>query len=119
MHRGERQLHLGLDARDLRDTEPGRLASGIPQQRRLPDARLATNDEDGALTPAHIRQQPIDQLPLAGPSEEPPRTGGGHLSVEPKRARARRPVTVPERWRRTPGRDQGIHGCELGPEPRL
>jgi hypothetical protein len=41
---GERQLHLRLDARDLRDAESGRLPSGVAQQRGLADARLAADD---------------------------------------------------------------------------
>jgi hypothetical protein len=44
MHRGERQLHLSLDAGDPRHTKIRSLPSGVLQQRRLSDARLATDD---------------------------------------------------------------------------
>jgi hypothetical protein len=85
---------------------------------------------------AHIIKQLVDQLPLAGPSEEPRRTRGDHLSTQPRRAeRARgkgRPssslradhdiadlVAPPERWGAARGIDQGIHGRDRSPEPRL
>jgi hypothetical protein len=44
MHAGERQLHLGLDACDLRDTKVRGPSCGVPQQRGLSDASLATDD---------------------------------------------------------------------------
>ena len=78
MHAGERQLHLGLDTRDLRDTKAGSLSYGVPQQRRLPDARLATDDENGALTLAHIRQQLVEHFALASPAQETWSTVGAH-----------------------------------------
>ena len=52
----ERQLHLGLDPRDLRDPEAGRLLGGVSQQRRLADARLAADDQDGAAAVARVVQ---------------------------------------------------------------
>jgi hypothetical protein len=54
MDPGERQLHLRLHTRNLRHTGSRGLTSGVPQQRRLSDARLASDDQDGALTPAHV-----------------------------------------------------------------
>jgi hypothetical protein len=44
MDRGEREFHLRLYARDLRDTKPSGLPSGVPQQGGLSDARLAPDD---------------------------------------------------------------------------
>ena len=78
MDSGERELHLRLHARDLRHTESRGIASGVPEQRRLSDARLASDDEDGAATLARVSQQPGEHLALAGPVKEPGRKGGGH-----------------------------------------
>ena len=61
----ERQLHLGLDARDLRDAEARRLLSAVLQQRRLADTRLAPDDQDRALAATHVLQQPAQPLALA------------------------------------------------------
>ena len=77
MDPGERQLHLGLDARDVRDAEAGGLPGRVAQQRRLPDARLAADDQDGALPVARVCEQAVEQLPLAGPAQEPG-AGRGH-----------------------------------------
>ena len=77
MDPGERQLHLRLHARELRDPEAGGLASGVPQQRGLADARLAADDQDLALAPAHVRQQSIEHVALAGPAHEPRRRVAG------------------------------------------
>jgi hypothetical protein len=52
----ERQLHLRLDACDLGDPEPRSLPSGVAQECRLSDTRLAADDEDSALAPAHVLQ---------------------------------------------------------------
>jgi hypothetical protein len=81
MQAGERQLHLGLDTCDLRDTKARSLSYGVPQQRRLPDAGLATDDQNGAVTPAHIRQQLVEHFALASPAQETWSTVGGHLTT--------------------------------------
>jgi hypothetical protein len=81
MHAGERQLHLGLDAGDLRDPKTRSLGGGVAQQRRLSDPRLATDDQDGALTLAHICQQSLERLALAGPAQQAQRRVGGHLAA--------------------------------------
>jgi hypothetical protein len=78
MDTGERQLHLGLDTCDLRDTKVGSLSCGVPQQGGLSDASLATDDEDSALTLAHVRQQPVEHFALASPAQESWSTVGGH-----------------------------------------
>ena len=77
---GERQLHLRLHARDLRHTESRGPTSGVPEQRRLSDARLASDDQDGALTLARLCQEPVEHFALAGPVKKPGRRGGGHLA---------------------------------------
>jgi hypothetical protein len=50
------------------DTEARRLTSGVLQQRRLADASLAPDDQDGALTAAHVREQVVDHHALVGPA---------------------------------------------------
>ena len=87
MDPGERQLHLRLHARDLRHTESRGTTSGVPKQRRLSDARLASDDEDGALTLAHVCQEPVEHFALAGPVKKPGRKGGGHLAGNANRSR--------------------------------
>jgi hypothetical protein len=82
MDPGERELHLRLHARYLRHAESRGLTGGVPQQRRLSDARLASHDQDGALTPAHVCQEPVEHLPLAGPVEKPGRQGGRHFAAK-------------------------------------
>ena len=69
MHSRERQLHLGLDSDDPGDSKSGRLPSAIVQERRLADARLATDDENCTLPAAHVRHQPVEHLTLAGPAQ--------------------------------------------------
>ena len=54
MDPGERQLHLRFRAGDLHHTESRGTIGGVAEQRRLSDARLASEDEEGALTPAHV-----------------------------------------------------------------
>ena len=66
-----RSLHLRLHTRDLRHTEPRGLPSGVPQQRCLSDARLASHGQDGALTPTHVFQEPVEHLAFAGPVKQP------------------------------------------------
>jgi hypothetical protein len=85
MDPGERELHLRLHARDLRDTESRGMTSGVPQQRRLSDAGLASHDQDGALTPAHVCQEPVEHLALAGPVEKSGRKGGRHFAGKANR----------------------------------
>src|ERR671910_1520240 len=80
MDPGERELHLRLHARDLRHTESRGMTSGVPEQRRLSDARLASDDQDGALTLAYLGQELSEHLALAGPVKEPGRRSGGHLA---------------------------------------
>ena len=58
----ERQLHLRLDAGDLRDPEARRLPSAVVQERGLADARLAADDQDRALAAADVLQQPVERL---------------------------------------------------------
>ncbi len=56
MDRRERQFHLGLDTFELDDQHARGLPRGVPQQRGLPDARLATDDQHGALAVAGLSE---------------------------------------------------------------
>ena len=78
VHPGERQLHLCLDARDLRDAKTGRLTGAVVQQRSLPDPSLPPNDNDRAPAVTDIVHQPVEQLTLLGSSEYRGRTARGH-----------------------------------------
>src|SRR5260370_40122398 len=78
MQPGERQLHLGFDAGDVGDSESGSLASSVAEEGRLSDTGLTTDDQDRALPPTHVLQQPIQRLALAGPAPEPRRAMGDH-----------------------------------------
>jgi hypothetical protein len=55
------------------------VTSGVPEQLRLSDAGLASDDEDAALTLAHACEEPVERFPLAGPVEKPGRNGVRHL----------------------------------------
>ena len=74
----ERQLHLGLDAGEPRDAEARRLPGAMVQQRRLADARLAADDQHRALAAAHVLQQPVERLALAGSAQQDRGTARGH-----------------------------------------
>jgi hypothetical protein len=67
----ERQLHLSFHARNRGDSETRSLASGTPQQRRLSDTRLSTDDQDRALPPPDVLKQPVHDRALARPAPEP------------------------------------------------
>src|ERR671934_181118 len=79
MDSGERQLHLRLRAGDLRHTKSRGAASGVAEQRSLADARLASDDQDGALIFARVCEEAVERFALAGPVEERGRESGGHL----------------------------------------
>jgi hypothetical protein len=88
MDAGERELHLRLHTRDLRHPESRGMTSGVPKQRGLPDARLASDDQDAALTLAHVGQEAVEGFALAGPVKEPGRKGDGHRRetlIDPRR----------------------------------
>ena len=75
---GEGQLHLGLDTRDLRDSEAGRLPGAVAQERRLAHSGLTTDDEDRALAATGIVQQPVEHATLGGPAAERRGALSGH-----------------------------------------
>ena len=70
---GEGELHLRLDAGHAGHPETGRLGDQMSQQFRLADPRLSPHDQDGALTASHVRDEPSQDLQLAGPAEQPGR----------------------------------------------
>jgi hypothetical protein len=110
MDPGERQLHLRLGARDLRHTESRGLTSGVPQQRRLSDARLASDGQDGTLTLVHVCQELGEHFALAGPVKKPGRKGGGHLA-----GNANRPATLNLRRESNDGCNGWRRALTVGP----
>ena len=78
---GEWQFHLRLDSGDLNDLETAGLTHRMPQQSRLPDARLAAYDEHPALPPSDVLEQPVQSFELAGPAAERRRALDGHRST--------------------------------------
>jgi hypothetical protein len=70
MQARERQLHLGLDARDLGHSEAASLPSGVREERRLPDPGLAPYEEDRALAPSSSLKQPVQRIALPGPAQK-------------------------------------------------
>ena len=86
MQSGKRQLHLGLDARDLREPKTGRLPRRVAHQGRLSDAGLTSNDEYRALAASHIPEEPVQRFALTGPAPKRLPARGVHrpLSVNAK-----------------------------------
>ena len=70
---GERELHLGLDARRPGDPASLRGRRQVPQQRGLADPRLAAQDQHPALARAHSRDEPVQRVALADTVEQPRR----------------------------------------------
>jgi hypothetical protein len=69
------------------------MTSGVPEQLRLSDAGLASDDQDGALTLAHVCEEPVEQCALAGPVEKPGRKADGHLPGNANRCGIHKIVT--------------------------
>src|SRR3954447_23674904 len=81
MDRRERQLHLRLDASDLGDAEPRRLARGVAQQRGLSDARRAADHESGASTASGSSEHTVEALALVCSAEKPQPPDWRHLAT--------------------------------------
>src|ERR1700757_1196011 len=79
MDPGEWELHLRFHAGDLRHAESRGTTSGVPEQCRLADACLASDDHHGALALARACQDPVEHVALADPVKQPGRRGGSHL----------------------------------------
>ena len=86
MDPGERQLAFRFRARDLHQAESRGMTGGVVEQGRLSDARLASDDQGGALTPAHTCQKPVEHLSLAGPAKKLGRRDSGHLAGNASRS---------------------------------
>ena len=93
MDPGERELGLRLGARDVQHAEPRGTTIAVAEQRRLPDAGFAADDEDGALALAHAGQVPVERLALARTVEEPGRDAGGSGWAHGESTVTREPVT--------------------------
>ena len=78
MQRREWNLRLRLDAGAAKDIHLLRLRFCNCQQRRLPDARLAPNDEHAASTLAGVRKHCFDPLALCPASDD-------HSTIVPPR----------------------------------
>jgi hypothetical protein len=68
MDPGVRELHVCLHSRDVLDTEARRLTSGVLKQGRFADTRFTPDDQDGALTAAHVCEEAVDHCALPGPA---------------------------------------------------
>ena len=88
---GERQLRLGLDAERLEDAHVRCLLARVAEQRRLADARFATDDEHATARPAGVREQPGNGSTLRASAAEhttsvtagPGRLSGVHPTPNP------------------------------------
>ena len=67
MQAREGKLHLVLDAGRLRQATAGRALLHVAQQRRLPDPRLAADDQYLALARPDAAQQSVERRALADP----------------------------------------------------
>jgi hypothetical protein len=80
MQRRERQLHLGLDPDSSCDPQIRSGLDGVPQERRLADAGLATHDQRAALARANGRDHLIEQRALGtAPAQARETRGGGTM----------------------------------------
>src|SRR3954462_13710308 len=82
MDPGERQLHLGFHAPYLGHTESRCMTRHVPEQRRLADAGLASDDQNPALTLSRAGEPSVECCALTCPVEEPCRRGGSHLEAK-------------------------------------
>jgi hypothetical protein len=71
MQAGEGQLHLGFHAHRSHDGEVRRGLEQVLEQRRLPDPRLASEDQGPALATSDILKQPVERGALGGPPAQP------------------------------------------------
>jgi len=78
VHGRERELHLGFDARQLGDAEPGRLMGAVAQQRRLARPGLAADHQRRAPTPPDAAQESVQQFALGGSAQQRGRPARGH-----------------------------------------
>ena len=70
MQPGERELHLGLDARDPGDAALRGPLGDVLQQRRLADPRLAAQDQHRALPRPDALQQAVQRLALVASASQ-------------------------------------------------
>ncbi len=103
---------------------PGRLPRGVSQQRGLSDARLAAEDQNGALTIARLSEHGVETFALACAAYETHPPGGWHQSkskaaAEPSAKRVPSP-SVEERdhvfGRRSADADPAL--VQLASDPR-
>ena len=68
---GERELHLGLDARGPGDPAPLRGTRQVPEQRGLADPGLAAEDQHPTLARAHSGHESFEHVALAYTVDQP------------------------------------------------
>ena len=71
MERRIRQLHLGFDPGDLGHSKPGSLLSDRPNERRLADASLASDDQDRTAASARVAQKLRERFAFVEPVAKP------------------------------------------------
>jgi len=79
MQDGERQFHLGLNARRPHHAALRRALLHVVQQNSLADSRLTAQDQHPALTGPHLSQQPVKRRLLGPPAaQSKPTVTAGH-----------------------------------------
>jgi hypothetical protein len=91
MYARERQRHFGLHSRRPHDPAPGGLPGHVLEQSRLPDPRLAAQDQHRALARSYALQLQVQRFALVAPAEQHPHT----LKRSPVRAARRQKRDVP------------------------
>ena len=71
MQPGERELHLGLDARSASHATPHRMLGDVLQQRCLAHTCVPADCERPALSRPNRLEQPVERRGLAAPAEQP------------------------------------------------
>ena len=72
LNRRERELHLRFDPGGPSDPEVAPGLDRVLEQRGLADARFAVHHQHATTPGAHAVQQPVENLALAFPAEQPP-----------------------------------------------
>ena len=70
VHAGVPEGHLRLDTGDADDPELGRDVNGVADQRGLPDAGGAHDQERAALPTLRVSEDRVDRGPLGGAADE-------------------------------------------------
>jgi hypothetical protein len=66
----ERELHLRLDSRRAYDVASRRVVGDVVEQRRLPHAGFAADDESPALAVANCLNEPVNYVAFSPSAEQ-------------------------------------------------